>query len=90
MEHGGGQGASAQVADPLKKKGGRKRARACEVAAFIRREIPQAFARTGDLERVSAEYGVAKTEVLAEVLLSLLRRPMGTAPAPAHRLTRVA
>lgn len=91
MQHGGGQGAKPQAADPTKKKGGRKRARAREVAAFIRAELPQAFARRGDLEAVSEDYGVAKIEVLAETLLWLMRRPMGSAPAPAaHGLRRIA
>lgn len=89
MSVGAVQGGTAEAADSTRKKGGRKRARAREVAAFIRREIPQAFARIGDLERVSEEYGVAKTEVLAEAVLFLLRRPMGTAPAVAHGLRRV-
>lgn len=64
-----------QVSEFKKKKGGRKRKRAREVADFIRRELPAAFARHGDLEIVSENYGVSKVEVLAEVALYLLRRP---------------
>lgn len=64
-----------QSSESAKKSGGRKRKRAREVAEFIRRELPGAFARYGDLEAVSENFGVSKVEVLAEVALYLLRRP---------------
>lgn len=90
MSNGGVQGASAQAVDSPKKSGGRKRKRAREIARILRAELPQALAESGDLERVAEDYGVAKIEVLTEAVLSLMRRPMGSAPARMHVLRRTA
>lgn len=79
-----------QARENTRKKGGRKRARAREIAQFLRAELPQALAESGDLERVAEDYGVAKIEVLTEAVLSLMRRPMGSAPARMHVLRRTA
>ena len=67
--------APSQPVEIAKRKGGRKRKRAREVAEFIRRELPGAFARYGDLEVVSENFGISKIEVLSEVALYLMRRP---------------
>lgn len=84
------QGAATEAVDSSKKSGGRKRKRARELARILRDELPQAFARRGDLDAVSEDYGVAKTEVLAEAVLFLLRRPMGKSPTPIHVMRRTA
>lgn len=88
MSVGAVQGATAEAADSTRKSGGRKKKRAREIARILREELPQAFARRGDLEAVSEDYGVAKIEVLAEAVLALLRRPMGTSPTPMRAALR--
>lgn len=75
MSQEGVQGGALQLVAAKSQTGGRKRRRAREVADFIRREIPEAFMRSGDLERVAEDYGVAKIEVLAETLLWMRKGP---------------